>query len=288
MYPVLEISRHVNLAGFSQALRRKRIPHRIVEQGEKQVVLIHTRDAAEVRALFEQHQAGSLEVPEIEPQIDPTFALLTRDILLAPFIVTLLVANVLIHWLTGGLASLSPDSFSGSLTLVEFLRIGGRVIFSDVGHTLASGQYWRLFTPMLLHGGLLHLVFNLLWVWEVGRRIERLHGGLFIFGMVMATSLAANLTQYLMYGPSLFGGMSGVVYGLFGFAVVWRALVPTRDIGFPPQLYVAVILFMMLGFTDMFSRWGLHLANGAHLGGFICGCLLGVMTAFTVTFRRNS
>lgn len=81
-----------------------------------------------------------------------------------------------------------------------------------------GGQVWRLFTPMFLHFGIFHIVFNLLWTLEFGRVIELRQGWPAFILITLAISISANLSQYFVSGP-LFGGMSGVIYGLFGY--IW-------------------------------------------------------------------
>jgi GlpG protein len=91
---------------------------------------------------------------------------------------------------------------------------------------------------------------------------------------VIAT--VSNASQYLFGGPGLFGGMSGVVYGLLGFAWVapllqprWR-IQPARGI---MLFMVGWLLFCMAGFVEVLGFGAI--ANAAHLGGLLCGALLG-------------
>ncbi len=83
-----------------------------------------------------------------------------------------------------------------------------------------AGQWWRLLTPMFLHFGLFHLGFNMIWVWVLGPQVESNHGSLLLAALVIVAELVGNLGQYWASGPA-FGGMSGVVYALFGF--VWMS-----------------------------------------------------------------
>ena len=80
------------------------------------------------------------------------------------------------------------------------------------------GQAWRLLTPIFIHFGFIHLLFNLLWLKDLGAMIERLGSPRLFLSLVVVIGIVSNVGQYLIYGP-FFGGMSGVVYGLLGF--VW-------------------------------------------------------------------
>jgi len=133
---------------------------------------------------------------------------------------------------------------------------------------------------MFIHFSLLHIVFNLLWFWELGRRIELMLGGAELMIVVLASSLCANVLQYILTGPSLFGGLSGVVYGLLGFTLVWSRVLPSRTIALPDGVYIFMLVFLALGFAGIIDLLPFgSIANGAHLGGLIAGLILGLAFA---------
>merc|ERR1712023_393306 len=78
------------------------------------------------------------------------------------------------------------------------------------------GDWWRLVTPTLIHFGWLHVVFNCLWLWEFGQRIEHRLGSANLLGLYVVSAMLSNYSQYWWEGPSIFGGMSGVVYAFMG------------------------------------------------------------------------
>jgi GlpG protein len=144
---------------------------------------------------------------------------------------------------------------------------------------ISNGQVWRLITPILLHGDLLHLAFNMLWLYNLGTLIERRVGSLLFALLVVAIAIPSNYAQFAAAGP-FFGGMSGVVYGLFGYAWVRGRLDPTSGLWLQPS----VALWMMGWFVFCLVQTNLNVANYAHGGGLVVGGLLGYLA--TLAPRR--
>jgi len=140
----------------------------------------------------------------------------------------------------------------------------------------SEGEYWRLITPIFLHFSWLHIVFNSLWLWELGSRVERLLGSATTLLLVLAIAAISNAAQFWFTGPSLFGGMSGVVYGLLGFCWVAGALQPRWPVQ-PARPVLALMLgwlfLCLFGVVEMLGFGAI--ANAAHVGGLIAGAGFG-------------
>ena len=139
---------------------------------------------------------------------------------------------------------------------------------------IEQGQIWRLFTPIFLHFSIWHLLFNLLWLQDLGTALEIRLGTWRFAAIVAAVALASNLAQWAAGGAE-FGGMSGVVYGLFGYLWV-RGRKDFRFGAFVSPLtsglllvYLALGVFGLLGPT----------ANAAHFSGMLVGGALGWLAA---------
>ena len=91
-------------------------------------------------------------------------------------------------------------------------------------------DWWRFVTPTLLHFSWMHVVFNCLWIWEFGRRIELSLGSLNLLGLYLTSAVFSNSLQYFASGPSIFGGMSGVVYAFMGFIWTGNTLRPGTQV----------------------------------------------------------
>ena len=134
--------------------------------------------------------------------------------------------------------------------------------------------------------GWLHIVFNSLWCWELGRRIEAALGSANLAGLFLATAILSNSIQHAVSGPVLFGGLSGVVYGFLGFAWVagrlnprWQRMAPAT----PIMLFmVGWLVVCLLGVFDVL---GFSVANGAHVGGLVTGVAIGAV--FALAHRRR-
>ncbi len=286
MIAALELSRDVDLGPFIRFLAQERIPHRVTEQGEQQVLWVSSEeDARRVHLLYGHFQVGDMEVGDAEAEVTsvvPSSRWNPLTLLSAvrryPLTIVLIVINLLMFPATFGLETDQVSEMLQWMTFQGFSVQGPYIYFIPLEESLAAGEYWRLLSPMLLHFGWLHIVFNMLWVWEIGRRIEVINGLSVMLLVTLVSSLLSNIAQYLMSGPSLFGGMSGVVFGYLGFSLIWSRLVPARSIGLAPGIYIFMLVYLAVGFTGAIDLLGLgSLANGAHLGGLVGGVIIGLV-----------
>lgn len=136
-----------------------------------------------------------------------------------------------------------------------------------------SGQVWRLITPIFLHFGILHIIFNMLWLKELGKVYEYEKGALGLLIFVVLSGVLSNVLQYMAYGP-FFGGMSGVVYALLGHLWMRRQLDSSFEFGLPK-----FDLYLMIGwFFLCLTGWVGPIANTAHGVGLCVGMLIGIWT----------
>ncbi|WP_177203513.1 rhomboid family intramembrane serine protease [Marinospirillum celere] len=148
---------------------------------------------------------------------------------------------------------------------------GRQLVSLPLSETLTSGQWWRLITPILLHFGWMHLVFNLLWTWVLGEAIERHQGSLRLILLILFAALVSNSAQFLINGSSQFGGLSGVVYAYLGYTWLWDRRNPGQSLGLTPGLVVFMLIWMLFGMTPWSQSMGINMANEAHLGGLLAG-----------------
>lgn len=133
-----------------------------------------------------------------------------------------------------------------------------------------QGQVWRLFTPILIHYGFVHILFNMMWLRELGSEIENRSGSLRLLGMVVLISIITNFGQYMVSGTGA-GGMSGVVYGLFGY--VWFKQKFHRSSGY--RIEKSTVVIMLVWLVICMTGWIGPIANTAHVLGLLCGMILG-------------
>ncbi len=128
-------------------------------------------------------------------------------------------------------------------------------------------QLWRWFTPALLHFSFTHLLFNLVWWVWLGRQFEQRLSGFQLASFCLSVAVLSNALQYQLAGSN-FGGLSGVVYGLFGYFWVAGRINPAQGLQISNGLAGFMLLWLVLGFLDVL--W-VSMANWAHLGGLLAG-----------------
>lgn len=136
-----------------------------------------------------------------------------------------------------------------------------------VNQAILAGQWWRLFTPMFLHGSIFHLGFNMYALYILGLQLERFYGhGRFILLYIIA-GFAGNVMSFLMTpAPSL--GSSTAIFGLLAaygvFIYMNKGMFGTRSQSALRNILVIAVINFVIGLSPGIDNWG-------HLGGFIAG-----------------
>jgi GlpG protein len=133
---------------------------------------------------------------------------------------------------------------------------------------------------MFVHFGLPHLFFNMLWMLDLGTMIERRQSTARLCVLVLVIAALSNFGQYVIGGP-VFGGMSGVVYGLIGY--IW--LRGKFDLTSGLFLHSSTVMMAVLWFVLCLVGVIPHVANAAHSVGFGVGIFWGYLSAIFATRR---
>ena len=143
------------------------------------------------------------------------------------------------------------------------------------GEEIWRGRFWGLFTSSVVHVEVIHLCFNVYWLWVLGSRLEQAIGSLRWLALVLSASFVSSASQLAASGQTGIG-FSGVAYAFFGFMWVARSrfrrfdqLLDVRTIA----IFV-VWLFVCIWFTVMGI---MNVANFAHFGGLVFGATAGAV-----------
>jgi GlpG protein len=138
---------------------------------------------------------------------------------------------------------------------------------------IVHGQAWRLITPIIMHGSVLHIFFNMWWLLDLGTLIEVRRGTLRLAVLILVSAIVSNFAQYLWMeradpgGPHLFFGMSGVIYALFGYVWMKGLYEPEQGMILHPNTVTIMLLWLVLCMTGAMGPIG----NAAHFMGLVAG-----------------
>lgn len=287
MKKVADAALELDLSEFSRWLLVQGVPHRIAEEDGRQVIFMpddlyeHEIQQAleryiaepEFRSGINEQLSGVSFVPR-KAQSDYPRASFAQ----APLIYVMMAACALVAYFTnlgqGGAllrAMLIVDPFMVEGAMDSLGQRAQALLMM-----LNAGHVWRLFSPDFLHFSAMHITFNMLMLWVLGGQLEIKRGSAALFVMVLVVSITSNIAQLLDTGY-LFGGMSGVVYGLVGYCWMWKRA--SANIFLPDVLFRFCIVWLLIGYTPLTEWLGLgRMANSAHLYGLISGLIWGWLT----------
>jgi len=274
----LEVSSSEDLSSFSRYLWSIGLPHRIIAANDRQLVLVqHPEQIDVIRDLFARQRRGETlpEQPEL-PAIPKSVLLGWRHVPMTLFLIALSVCGFVIAAFTTPLLSW--------FTYFPYQQHGSELVFSAI-----NGQYCRFLTPIFLHFNLLHIVFNMLWLWELGRRIELAQGSWRLLIIVLIMGIGSNVAQAMFASAAIFGGMSGVDYGLLAYCWLWGWRRPDSILHVPTPVLIAMVVLMLLSMTGFTVLMGAGaVANAAHIGGLLMGFVVGAIALAVAPLLRRS
>jgi rhomboid protease GluP len=149
---------------------------------------------------------------------------------------------------------------------------------ANYGPLTLSGQWWRLLTYMFLHGGLMHIAFNMWCLWDLGALCESLYGRWTYAAIYFITGIAGGLASVGWNPGVLTVGASGAIFGLAG------ALISSFYLGEFSVPRVAIqgtlrSLLFFVGFNVLFGTFVPGIDNACHAGGLVSGLIVGALIA---------
>jgi GlpG protein len=137
-----------------------------------------------------------------------------------------------------------------------------------------AGEVWRLITPIFIHFGIWHVLFNMMALMDFGSMVEGRQSTWHLLALTVVIAVLSNLAQFFYRGPT-FGGMSGVVYGLLGY--IW--IRGKFDPGSGLFLHRFTVIYAMAWFFACLFNVIPHVANGAHAAGLVVGMAWGYLSS---------
>ncbi|CCQ09492.1 GlpG protein (membrane protein of glp regulon) [Pseudoalteromonas luteoviolacea B = ATCC 29581] len=155
------------------------------------------------------------------------------------------------------------------VTFISLHYLEPQATFNFFKFSVVSWPTW--FSPMFLHFDALHLVFNLMWWIYLGDKIAKRLGTFTLMTLCVLSGLISNWMQYLLVDGN-FGGLSGVVYALCGFAWLRHIKCPNEETMLSTAVIGMLLIWMIIGFADVLF---INMANWAHFFGLLSGALIG-------------
>jgi len=226
---------------------------------------------------------GSPAARDLGPRTAPLAIPLAR-----PLVVYVLTAiNVLVWLLTTFYAVFNYKTPLGTAAMgdglgleVALRRFGGMD-----SSLIAEGQWWRIFTVMFLHAGIIHLGFNSWALIVLGGEAESLFGRWKFLLYYLLSGLGGSIASLLINRPELSVGASGAIFGAIGLLAgyYWRHRNDLGAAGRSRFFNIILVIVLNMALSTSVAR----IDNWAHTGGLIGGLLLGLLLAPAYVVRQE-
>lgn len=145
-----------------------------------------------------------------------------------------------------------------------------------------NGQIWRCLSYAYMHGGIIHLGFNMVVLYQIGPLIESEIGWQRFFVIYSVTAIFATFAGLITHPEVVVVGASGALFGIFGFAVsYYHRIGGSLGIQRRNFLFQWIVIALVFGFV-------VGADNSAHIGGLLGGAAFGWLTPTTIRAQRKT
>ena len=267
---VFQASSEINLSPITERLWQENIPHRVVMNGNSQDLWVaRVEDAEQVKVWVEAWQAGQLTAKPDDFEKTPWQVKAQQHFIQAsrfPVTVMMLVLIVALFFIQQlGLLAMEDWLLQASFWSGEKLDFSS---FWD-------NEFYRWWSPALIHLSFMHLLMNSFWWWVLAKEIEVHDGHVSLIALTLVLAVGSAFAQYLAVGP-YFAGLSGVTYGLMGWA--WgRHSFKQTDYQLPSWLFPFMMISMLVIMLVDEAGMALNIGHESHLAGAVIGVLLALV-----------
>lgn len=187
-----------------------------------------------------------------------------------PLTLLMIVASVVVFFLSS--FGENKDAIRG-LFITDFSTGQWNTTLPEIRH----GQIWRLITPIFIHFGPLHIIFNMLWLRDLGSMVEGRQSSIHLLILTIVIAICSNLGQVFVGHSPVFGGMSGVVYGLLGYIWMRGKFDPASGLYLHPYNVIMMLVWFFACLLNLIP--GVAAANAAHAVGLGIGIAWGYLSS---------
>jgi GlpG protein len=202
-------------------------------------------------------------------------ARLQRGIRMGPVTIALLAISLVVTFYTDFGVGEHAEPFH----FAKLTKVGRHVV--DLDGWAFMNEPWRLLTPIFIHGSVIHIFFNGWWIKDLGGIFETLFGSVRLLVFTVLVGALSNAGEFFIGATPLFGGLSGLLYGLFGYLWIRGRFDPT----FPVRLRGAVVIMLLAWFVICAVGLIPNIANWAHGIGLFMGMAWGYLESGHLTRR---
>lgn len=179
-----------------------------------------------------------------------------------PVTMILISINVIIFIITAILSKSIID-----INTIVLVECGAKV-----NYLINKGQIFRLLTAAFLHGGIMHILFNMYSLYIVGTVVEKIYGWKKYISIYILSALTSSILSYMLAPMTISVGASGSIFGILGaflyFAIKERKHLQRGTLG---NIIAVIVLNLYIGFTST------SIDNLGHIGGFLGGFILSIL-----------